>query len=723
MKKYYFYIFLGILLSGIVFIFMIAKIRTYSYDSELKQIEQNHQAIQERVTHYVDQKDTFIKMIPKYDVVQNFLNTQNDIAQHQTQKYLHSLVLGNEMIIQLRILDTKGQELVRIDRTQDNKIRNIKKEDLQNKFNRYYFQEFSKLDKGNVGYSDIDLNEERNKIEVPWRPTLRLGTPIFIDEKRVGMVIINFNMKSWLQDLSKLTLNNFYLVDKDGYFIYHPQDEWKWSRHQSLSLKINSYFKVLNNDKVSLSSFREEDNLFAKKINFFNNQQLIAVYEPKIPVSTILFNKAFEIFVYISLAMILVLTPVIGVVVNIIKKLQTQKENLKMSQDFLSAVFSNTFDAIFVINHLAIIKDANLTALSLFGYERSELVGKNIKLLIPEPDRSKHDMYVKSYVDDGHKSVIGEERYLYGLHKDQHEIPIVLSVTKMEQNGEIFFIGSIKDYTQLKLAKEKQAEQESLMLEQSKFAAMGEMLSAIAHQWRQPLNSIGLIVQDLLSAEKHKELNLEYLTDSTQKVMAQLNLMSSTIDEFRNFYKKDNVAKEFNVLNAVQEVYSLYWAQFKAHDIRFELMCKNESGILEECENISSKKTQTYIVNNLASELKQVLLNIVANAKDSIVGLKDAAQYEKEVLICLESLDNEIKIEISDRAGGINEDYIKRIFEPYFTTKEMGTGIGLFIVKTLVEKHLHGTITCSNYTTQNDGNTYAGALFTILVPKKISIPE
>jgi PAS domain S-box-containing protein len=417
----------------------------------------------------------------------------------------------------------------------------------------------------------------------------------------------------------------------------------------------------------------------------------------------------------------LILIPAAKLILVFIKNIRDEKERLQYSETYISNIFNNTFDAMFIIDRIGTIKKVNLSSQKLFAYDESELLGNNINMLIPEPNHSKHDSYLKAYKDDGHSIVIGEERELYALDKLGNLIPISLSVTKMELVGEIFFIGSIKDYTQLKSAQKKQREQEMMLLQQSKFAAMGEMLSAIAHQWRQPLNSIGLIIQDLVSAQKHGEFTTAYLQESRDGIMNQLQLMSDTIDEFRNFFLQTNVKKRFNVINAIEEVRHLYWAQFNANYIVFELLCKDKNNEFSTCIAGSENGDERYMIESLPNELKQVLLNIIANAKDVIEQITNPVAHQRTISVYLSQTEEAVLIEICDNAGGIDDNLLKRIFEPYFTTKAMGTGLGLFIVKTLLEKHLHGTISCKNYKSELNGVLYQGSSFSLTLPKCIDV--
>ena len=722
MIKYYVYTFIGFFVAILISIFFVIKLESKLYERETLKISGAHESIKKNVKEFKKTKDDFLLMIPKNEAVLGYLKKRDRVNYEEVKRFLFSLSLSDKNIFQLRILDTSGEELIRVDRSKDNKLFYMPVEKLQNKFNRNYFQDFIKLQENSVGFSDLDLNMENGKVELPWHPTLRMGTPIFINNQKVGLVIINYCMKHWIAELSNFTRDNLYLLDKEGYFIYHPKDEWKWSKYKIPSAKADEYFDQSNikNRKNSYNSlsfeeyYNKKNNLYIEKVQFFNNEDITAIYEPKIPINNILIDDTIDIVIYIFLAFLAIGIPVFLLLYTFINTLHKEKEKLHLAKEHITSVFNSTSEAIFVIDKLAIIKDLNAAAIKLFSYEKSELIGKNIKILIPEPHKTKHDQYVRNYKNDGMARFFDMERELYALSKEQKPIPITLTITSIKESNEVLFMGSIKDISQIREAKTLQAEQETMLLQQSKFAAMGEMLTAIAHQWRQPLNSIGLIVQDLVSAEKYKELTTQYLKNSSDGVLKQLNLMSSTIDEFRNFFSKDNIPRKFNILDAIKEVENLYWAQFKANNILLEIWC--EEKLYEE------KKDQTldsYLVYNVASELKQVLLNILANAKDAIVHMKNANTYQRTIRVSLKAQEDEVIINIADRAGGMSLDIVNRVFDPYYTTKEMGTGLGLFIVKTLVDKHIKGSITCEVYESEYEGVSYLGTSFIIRIPKKL----
>lgn len=250
--------------------------------------------------------------------------------------------------------------------------------------------------------------------------------------------------------------------------------------------------------------------------------------------------------------------------------------------------------------------------------------------------------------------------------------------------------GMDMDVTEQTLLLEKQKESERLLLQQSKMAAMGEMIGAIAHQWRQPLNALGIMVQDVKEAYRYKILDGEYINRTVSDAMEQINFMSRTIDDFRNFFKPDSSMGGFDLKLALQSAISIVSAQLNSHDIEVEL--ELEDGLPQ--------------VLGYKNEFAQVILNIVNNAKDAII---ESGRQDGTVRIKARQNGKAVAISIMDNGGGIPMEIYDRIFEPYFTTKEQGkgTGIGLYMSKTIIEEHMKGEIKASN--------TSDGAIFTILL--------
>ena len=220
--------------------------------------------------------------------------------------------------------------------------------------------------------------------------------------------------------------------------------------------------------------------------------------------------------------------------------------------------------------------------------------------------------------------------------------------------------------------------QEELMISQSRHAAMGEMISMIAHQWRQPTTVIGLCANNILTDVVLDEIDLESLSRNSQDIINQTKYLSQTIDDFRNFFKPNKQKSIVTIQEVIDEVKKMMQATL--HNNQIELQ-----------EHYSfNKKIKTY-----KKELVQVVINLIKNAQE-ILGEKNNNQ--KIIYISEDIKNNNVILQICDNAGGIGQENIHRIFEPYFTTKDEknGTGLGLYISKVIVEKHLKGTIKAFN---------------------------
>ena len=235
----------------------------------------------------------------------------------------------------------------------------------------------------------------------------------------------------------------------------------------------------------------------------------------------------------------------------------------------------------------------------------------------------------------------------------------------------------------VKLKTIENLKQQQVLQEQSKLAAMGEMIGAIAHQWRQPLNALGLSIQNLEFDFNDGKIDKTFIKHYIKKNKETIQFMSQTIDDFRNFFKVDKIKENFSVKKAIEETVSIQEASLEKQNITLEI-----SG-------------NDFTIYGFRSELQQVILNIITNAIDA---LKNAHIDEPKIMIYLE----DYMITITDNGTGIKEEIIDRIFEPYFTTKEQGDGlgIGLYMSKMIIEENMGGSLRVSN----QDSN---GVSFTI----------
>ncbi len=221
-------------------------------------------------------------------------------------------------------------------------------------------------------------------------------------------------------------------------------------------------------------------------------------------------------------------------------------------------------------------------------------------------------------------------------------------------------------------------ENERLLLQQSRLAAMGEMINNIAHQWRQPLNVLALLIQQMKIFYESSSLDKEELDSCVSKSMSSINHMSQTINDFRNFFQPDKKQSLFKVQEVVAKTVALIKDSFMDMQIRIDI---HNDANLE--------------LTGFPNEYSQVLLNILANARDA---LQENRANGAKVTITISKDGEKGVVTIADNAGGIPEEVMDKIFEPYFTTKgpDKGTGIGLFMSKTIIEKNMNGRLTVRN---------------------------
>ena len=244
-------------------------------------------------------------------------------------------------------------------------------------------------------------------------------------------------------------------------------------------------------------------------------------------------------------------------------------------------------------------------------------------------------------------------------------------------------------------------EKDKLLFHQSKMASLGEMLQNIAHQWRQPLSIISTAASGMKLKKDYDVLDDRYIDESVATIMKSTTYLSKTIDDFRDFFKSDKKEEKFNIKNAIQDSLDILKVKLvnSEIDVQFSEVDCNYLGF--------------------RNELIQVVMNILANAIDAF----DDIKYKKFIFISVKIKEEFIEISIRDNAGGIAENIIDRVFEPYFTTKHQaqGTGIGLYMSEEIVVKHLKGEIAVINSTYTFENKEYRGANFIIKLPisKKI----
>ncbi|HEY5523280.1 MAG TPA: HAMP domain-containing sensor histidine kinase, partial [Desulfuromonadaceae bacterium] len=219
---------------------------------------------------------------------------------------------------------------------------------------------------------------------------------------------------------------------------------------------------------------------------------------------------------------------------------------------------------------------------------------------------------------------------------------------------------------------------EQSMIQQNSLAAMGEMINNIAHQWRNPLNIIALIIQSIMAEYDSGTLTREEMHRYIHEAMEVLQQMSGTIDDFRNFFRPDKEKRGFLISDAVNRAMSLVSATLESHNIQSEI-----------------KTDADVTAIGYQNEYSQVLLNIISNSCEACI---EHCVANPRIFIRISRENGRSALYIRDNCGGIPDDVILKIFEPYFTTRgpDKGTGIGLYMSKMIIEQNMGGLLTASN---------------------------
>ncbi|KJU81963.1 PAS/PAC sensor signal transduction histidine kinase [Candidatus Magnetobacterium bavaricum] len=348
-------------------------------------------------------------------------------------------------------------------------------------------------------------------------------------------------------------------------------------------------------------------------------------------------------------------------------------------------------ESVIITDTSGVIEYVNPYFTKLTGYEAEEVIGNKSNLL--KSGLNSDDLYKELWY-----TILGGEIWngeVTDKRKDGSLYDVQLTVAPVfETGGKVEgFITIQRDISELKAlhkSLERKVEegireniqQQQMLVQQSKMAAMGEMIGAIAHQWRQPLNGLGLMIQDVIDAYEYGELNKDYLANFTSDAVKQIDFMAHTIDDFRNFFRPSKEKADFSVVGAIKKVMDIVQALFYANNI-----------------NVVIKGEEEITITGYRNEFMQVILNLVNNARDAILQSRQHKdKHDGLISIDIHRDSGCVRIEIKDNGGGIPDDVKDRMFEPYFTTKGQGhgTGIGLYLSRVIIETNMGGRLTVRN---------------------------
>ena len=358
-----------------------------------------------------------------------------------------------------------------------------------------------------------------------------------------------------------------------------------------------------------------------------------------------------------------------GVVTSIHAQRQAD-EDLRAREAHLRSILETVPDAMVVIDEQARIKSFSAAAVRQFGYAEEDVAGRNVSLLMPEPYRTQHDAYMARYLSTGERRIIGIGRVVVGQRKDGSTFPMELSVGEMRSGGERYFTGFIRDLTERRQTETRLQELQSELVHMSRFTALGEMASTLAHEINQPLTAIASYLKGcrrLLSRMEGAEVLK--LSDAVNEAADQALRAGQVIRHLREFVTRGEGERHIEGLPKLIEEASalaLVGAREKGVHVTFAL---DPAAPLVLADRI---------------QVQQVLLNLIRNAIEAMQG-----EPRRELVVATRALpvDGLVEVQVSDTGSGIAPEVAAQLFQPFVTTKANGMGVGLSICRTIVEAH------------------------------------
>ena len=350
------------------------------------------------------------------------------------------------------------------------------------------------------------------------------------------------------------------------------------------------------------------------------------------------------------------------------RSLQDAERALRESEAHLRSVLETVPDAIIVIDDRGLIQSFSPAAERLFGYTATQVIGQNVKMLMPEPYRGEHDGYLDRYRRTGERRIIGIGRVVIGRRADGSTFPMELAVGEINLDGKRMFTGFVRDITERQVARERLQELQSELLRASRLSAMGQMASALAHELNQPLTAIINYVQATRRMIAGGTVPRERLEDTMDKAVAQATRAGQIIHRMRQFLQKGETERQPEAINKVLEEASA-----------LALVGAKESGVVVRME--LGTDLAPVLIDRI--QIQQVMLNLIRN---SIEAMHDSPRRELRIATS-EAENGMIELRFADTGPGLDADVAAQLFQPFVTTKEKGMGLGLSICRSIIDSH------------------------------------
>jgi two-component system sensor kinase FixL len=339
----------------------------------------------------------------------------------------------------------------------------------------------------------------------------------------------------------------------------------------------------------------------------------------------------------------------------------------------LQSILDNIPEAMIVIDERGLMQSFSATAERLFGFAASDVLGKNVKMLMPSPYQQEHDSYLDRYSRTGERHIIGIGRVVVGQRRDGSTFPMELAVGEMRVRDQRFFTGFIRDLTERQETEARLQELQSELVHMSRLTAMGEMASALAHELNQPLSAIANYMKGSRRLlENRSDEGAATVRDAIDKAAEQALRAGQIIRRLRDFVARGESERRVeDVKKLIEEASALALVGAKDKGVRVSY------NFDPRCDLVLADKVQ----------IQQVLLNLMRNAIEAM----DDSERRELTVATAQMPDRLVAISVADTGAGIAPEINAQLFQPFVTTKRTGMGVGLSISRTIVEAH-GGTI-------------------------------
>jgi PAS domain S-box-containing protein len=403
--------------------------------------------------------------------------------------------------------------------------------------------------------------------------------------------------------------------------------------------------------------------------------------------------------------------PLFASMVETNERIRDSESRMEFQRNYFETIVNQSVDALFMLDWMSYrVTFCNERAVRLFGAGNSQgIIGKTWSEFLRSPFQSAQlrELFLSLDQQDHFDASIpfctlqgGEfwgdvlvKRILVG---GENFIQVrITEVTERKKAEEALRLKSVElEQLNATLSErvreevERNRQQEEVLLIQSRQAALGEMIANIAHQWKTPLNALGLLIQSLPDTMRFSSVTQEYVRDFNDRGMALIQHMSQTMDDFRDFFKPNREKVRFSIRECVQKTFVIVFNGLLNENIAFQVELQDDLDAL-----------------GYPNEYSQALLNLINNSREALLERRVA---DPKIEVRLFRDGDRSCLSVSDNAGGIDPAHFEKLYRPYFTTKRHGTGLGLSMTRTIVEKNFGGTIAARN--------TERGAEFSIRLP-------